>query len=175
VSDREVKTARYSGKCRACRKRHISEGDQIISYGTGWAELDCAVNRYKRCPICGAEGRMDANGFFRKWLPARQHASDDSVKAIVTASFPFEFRCRESWGVKMSVRFTFSPDEAPDDLRTMADVLSGQRFGPFQCFCEADELVEEWFETRTWGDDPGLANLPPHIREIVTGVTGDES
>lgn len=168
MNEREIRTARYAGECAACHKRHIHEGDRIVSYGSKWAVLECALTRYRRCPVCKAEPRLDANRFFAKWLPARQHALDDHFRAVVTASFPFEFRCRESWGVKMYLRFTDPPHEVPDDLRAAADVLSGQRFGPFQCFCEADALVTEWFKTRTWGDDPGLANLPPHIREIVT-------
>lgn len=118
------------------------------------------------CLACGCKLELSARGFFSNWLPANQHASDTRTRAVVEATFPFEFRCYESWGVAMWVRFVLPP--SPEGMETTADILAGQRFGPFQCFCEADKMVRKWIEMRT-GDDPSLANLPPHIRAIVEG------
>ena len=71
----------------------------------------------------------------------------------------------------MYVRFNMPP--SPSGMETAADALSGHRFGPFQCFCEADKLVCRWFEAAT-GDDPMLANLYPGMRAIVEGVECDK-
>ncbi len=117
-----------------------------------------------QCPRCGARPMMDATSFFDRWLPANQHASDSKTRAVVEATFPFEFRCYESWGVAMYVKFVMPP--SPEGMETPADALAGKRFGPFQCFCEANGLVEKWFKIAV-GDDPLLANLYPAMRAIV--------
>lgn len=111
---------------------------------------------------------MTAGALFARWLPANQHASDSKTRAVIEVTYPFEFRCYESWGVAMYLKFVMPP--SPEGLDTPADALSGHRFGPFQCFCEADKLVTEWFERAT-GEDPSLANLTPAFRAIVTGET----
>ena len=100
-----------------------------------------------QCHRCGKRPAMDLEGFFYKWLPANQHALDTKTRAVIEATFPFEFRCYESWGVALYLRFVMPPP--PEHLETATDALAGQRFGPFQCMCEADALVEKWFEART--------------------------
>lgn len=125
-----------------------------------------------QCRRCGAVPEQGAEQFFGRWLPANQHASDTRTRAVVEVTFPFEFRCYESWGIAMYARFTFPPMDP--HLATAADALSGRRFGPFQCFCEADKLVRAWFETAT-GDDPMLANLMGPHRAIVEGQPQEES
>jgi hypothetical protein len=91
---------------------------------------------------------------------------------VVEVTFPFEFRSYESWGIALYVRFNLPPAPMMSDgivLTTDTDALSGQRFGPFSCLCEADAAIEKWFEMATGSRWTPCSNLYAAMRAVVEG------
>lgn len=120
-----------------------------------------------QCRVCGANPEQTICSLFSSWLPANQHASDSRTRAVVEVTFPFEFRCYESWGIAFYIKFNEPP--SPAGLETSVDALSGHRFGPFGCFCEADKAIRAYFEASTGEKSGPGQNLYRQMREIVEG------